>query len=273
MLQTPPVAAGKVVRCPRCKATMPAPAETEGDAVEAEFDDPPQGRHHAGDRLAPAPAPPPPPSVQADARLSAAAASLLRSPARRYGFNCQYCSSRLEANTAVAGQEGQCPTCNQTIVIPILDRSGRLIDPMTGKVVRQAPHPVHAYAAAGDHAPKIERGADGHPYIRCPRCSATSPITANNCRNCGMPFTMEGTTLEAAGGSSGMATASLVLGIVGLPAFCTVVVPLLAVVFGVVAMRQIARDGSGGNGMALAGVICGAVGLLMSLWLWLGTGL
>ncbi len=190
-------------------------------------------------------------------------------PGRRYGFNCQYCSSRLEANSAVAGQEGQCPTCSNTIVIPILDRSGRLIDPMTGKVIKQDPHPVHAYAAAGDHAPLIERGDDGHQYIRCPRCSASSPVSANNCRNCGMPFTMEGTTLEAAGGSNGMATASLVLGIIGLLAFCTVVVPLLAVVFGIIALRQSRRDGGGGQSMATAGIVCGSVGLVMSAFMWL----
>src|SRR5688500_569108 len=81
--------------------------------------------------------------------------------ARRYGFNCQYCSSRLEATTAMAGQEGHCPTCGNTIIIPILDRYGRLIDPMTGKVIKQDPHPVHAYAAAGDPAPKRPPGDGG----------------------------------------------------------------------------------------------------------------
>ena len=84
-----------------------------------------------------------------------------------------------------------------------------------------------------------------------------------------MPFTMEGTTLEAAGSSNGMATASLVLGIVGLPAFCTVVVPLLAVVFGAVAVRQTSENRQGGRGMAIAGIVCGSVGLLMSMMLYL----
>ena len=231
-LRTPEGSAGKVVRCPKCRATMAAPADA--DVATAA-----------------------PPRAAVDAMSGTAA------PGRRYGFNCQYCSSRLEANSRVAGQEGQCPTCSNTIVIPILDRSGRLIDPMTGKVIKQAPHPVHAYAAAGDRAPLIERGDDGHQYIRCPRCKTSSPIEANNCRNCGMPFTMEGTTLEAVGGGGGgMATASLVLGIVGLPTFCTVLVPLLAVVFGLLALRQ---TDAGGRGMAIAGIICGSIGLFMSL--------
>src|SRR5689334_17078838 len=39
-------------------------------------------------------------------------------PGKRYGFNCVYCSSRLEANEGMAAQEGQCPTCGNTITIP-----------------------------------------------------------------------------------------------------------------------------------------------------------
>ena len=231
-LRAPAEAAGRIVRCPKCGQTMPVPAD-DGIAFAEEAAPPP--------RLMPAT-----PAV----------------PGRRYGFNCQYCSSRLEANSALAGQEGHCPTCSNTIIIPILDRSGRLIDPMTGKVIKQDPHPVHAYAAAGERAPVIERGSDGHQNIRCPRCSTSSPIEANNCRNCGMPFTMEGTTLEAAGGGNGMATASLVLGIVGLPTSCTIVVPLLAVIFGILALR---KPESGGKGMAIAGIACGGVGLLISM--------
>src|SRR5690606_18143378 len=72
---------------------------------------------------------------------------------RRYGFLCTYCSSRLEAVESMAGQSGTCPTCGNSIVIPILDSRGRLIDPTSGKVIKQDPHPVHAYAAAGHKAP------------------------------------------------------------------------------------------------------------------------
>ena len=77
-----------------------------------------------------------------------------RFASRRYGFNCGYCSSRLEATGAMAAQEGQCPTCGNQITIPILDRYGRLIDPKTRQIIKQDPHPVHAYAAAGERAPR-----------------------------------------------------------------------------------------------------------------------
>ena len=61
----------------------------------------------------------------------------------------------------MAAQEGQCPTCGNNITIPILDRYGRLIDPKTRQIIKQDPHPVHAYAAAGERAPQILRGPMG----------------------------------------------------------------------------------------------------------------
>lgn len=188
----------------------------------------------------------------------------IRSAGRRYGFNCAYCSSRLEATESMAAQEGQCPTCGSQITIPILDRYGRLIDPITRQIIKQDPHPVHAYAAAGDRAPAIVRSRDGRQLIKCPRCSGHSPITANNCKACGMPFTMEGTTVEATGASNGFCVASLVLGIIGIPAGCTVILPVLAVIFGIVGYTQVKRNEGGGKGMAIAGIICGSIGVLIA---------
>jgi DNA-directed RNA polymerase subunit RPC12/RpoP len=185
-----------------------------------------------------------------------------RATGRRFGFNCGYCSSRLEATEGQSGQEGQCPTCGNSIIIPILDRYGRLIDPMTGKIIKPDPHPVHAYAAAGDRAPRILRSDNDKQTIMCPRCQALSPISANNCKSCGMPFTMEGTTLEAAGSSNGFCVASLVLGIIGIPAFVCFPVPLLAIIFGVIGYNQMSKSGAegAGKGMAIAGIVCGAIG-------------
>jgi hypothetical protein len=185
---------------------------------------------------------------------------------KRFGFNCGYCSSRLEATEAMAAQEGQCPTCGNTITIPILDRYGRLIDPKSGQIIKQDPHPVHAYAAAGERAPKIVRAQTGGQSIQCPRCSALSPITSNNCKSCGMPFTMEGTTLEASGTSNGFCVASLVLGIIGLPAACAVLPPVLAVIFGIIGYNQVTRGGieGGGKGMAIAGIVCGVIGCILA---------
>ena len=70
--------------------------------------------------------------------------------------------------------------------------------------------------------------------------------------------------------SNGMATASLVLGIVALPTSCLswlIGLPLaiLALVLGLVAMKQIRERGQGGRGTALTGVILGIVVLALSV--------
>jgi DNA-directed RNA polymerase subunit RPC12/RpoP len=249
---------GQLVRCPNCLTTLSVPAVAVPAGVGA-------GAGVAGGdglpELAPPSAPAQAPAPQTIRRNPIGGTGL----GRRYGFNCAYCSSRLEAVESMAAQEGQCPTCGNSIVIPILDRYGRLIDPITRQIIKQDPHPVHAYAAAGERAPKILRNPDGSQTIQCTKCGVYSSITANNCRQCGMPFTMEGTTPEAAGASNGFSVASLVLGIVGIPFSCTVIVPILAIVFGAVALFQIGqKEGSGGGrGLAIAGVVCGVIGLII----------
>lgn len=192
---------------------------------------------------------------------------------RRYGFLCGYCSSRLEATDNMAGQSGTCPTCGNTIVIPIFDQRGRLIDPASGQIIKQDPHPVHAYAAAGAKAPQIVamEGSDER-QIRCPRCNRLNPISANNCLGCGLPFTMEGTVGDTISGTNTWAVASLVLGIIGLPGFfCLTIPPLLAIIFGVIALKGSSQSAgtssSGGQGIAIAGIVMGAVGVvLFALW-------
>jgi len=235
--------AGQLVRCPTCLTTLRALANVpQGAAVAA--------------------------GVSGGASSSFAPPNQfpgMRSGGKRYGFNCGYCSSRLEATEAMGAQDGQCPTCGNNITIPILDRYGRLIDPKTRQIIKQDPHPVHAYAAAGERAPGILRSPDGKHSIRCPRCSSISPITANNCKSCGMPFTMEGTTIEATGTSNGFCVASLVLGIIGLIP-CTFLIPaILAIIFGIIGYNQVTKGGSEGRGrgMAIAGIILGVCGGLI----------
>ena len=237
---------GQLVRCPTCLTTLRVPSTQQAPMAAAVVG--------AG-----AMSPP---------RIGGGMVGGLRpGTGRRYGFNCGYCSSRLEATESMAAQDGQCPTCGNNITIPILDRYGRLIDPKTLQIIKQDPHPVHAYAAAGDRAPKILRQNDGKQNIQCPRCSTLSPISANNCKGCGMPFTMEGTTLEASGTSNGFCVAALVLGIIGIPAACAVVPAILAIVFGAMGLNQLSKTGveGGGRGMAIAGIIMGVIGCVFAM--------
>jgi LSD1 subclass zinc finger protein len=268
---------GQQVRCPQCLSTLRVPAskpreqETVGvgavqGAEHGEASTPSTSSASAGVASPPATATPPP-----QRRVTVPANFRAPGGGKRYGFNCAYCSSRLEATEAMGGQEGACPTCGNTIVIPILDRYGRLIDPITRQIIKQDPHPVHAYAAAGDRAPQILRQPNGAQNIQCPRCQTMSAITSNNCKSCGMSFTMEGTTLEAAGGSNSMCVSALVLGIIGIPMSCFVVPSILAVIFGIIGYKQVADAGveGGGKGIAIAGMICGGIGLIIAGLIWL----
>lgn len=164
----------------------------------------------------------------------------------------------------MAAQDGQCPTCGNNITIPILDRYNRLIDPKTREIIKQDPHPVHAYAAAGERAPGIFRNPQGAQFIKCPRCASTSAVSANNCKACGMPFTMEGTTQEAAGTNNGFCVASLVLGIIGIPAACLFLPSVLAIIFGIIGYNQLSNSGveGGGKGLAVSGIILGSIGVI-----------
>ncbi|MDB5173715.1 MAG: hypothetical protein JWN51_2488 [Phycisphaerales bacterium] len=245
--------AGQLVRCPTCLTTLRVPAgqPQAAPAVAASNLDALAGAVRQGGFAGQ-------PQGFGGGRVGG----------KRYGFNCGYCSSRLEATEAMGAQDGQCPTCGNNITIPILDRYGRLIDPKTRQIIKQDPHPVHAYAAAGDRAPQILRGPDGKLSIKCPRCGGPSLISANNCKSCGMPFTMEGTTLEAAGTSNGFCVASLVLGIIGLPAACALLPAILAIIFGIIGYNQVNKSGveGGGKGMAIAGIVCGSIGCLLAVF-------
>jgi hypothetical protein len=75
--------------------------------------------------------------------------------------------------------------------------------------------------------------------------------------------------MEARVRTSGLAIASLILGILSLvfcwaPYFIGVIMGVLAIVFGGVAMGQTGRDPAlGGRGMAIAGLICGIIGVVI----------
>ena len=186
---------------------------------------------------------------------------------RRFNFQCKRCDSLLEATTDRCGQNGKCPTCDAQFRIPDVDpRTGLALGPADPGDDGQDPTPMHAYGAAGDKAPRIERSQDDRMIIRCPRCGHTSPIDVNNCNSCGLPFTLDGNVRRTGEMRNGFATASLVCGLGSL--FC-VVVPVLgpvAIVCGILALREIQlRRTTAGGSAATSGIVSGILGTMIAV--------
>lgn len=70
----------------------------------------------------------------------------------------------------------------------------------------------------------------------------------------------------ATGRRSGMAVAAMILGILSIPAILipilAFILGILAVVLGAVAKSQIKRSGMTNGGQAMAGIVCGAIGIV-----------
>ncbi|NGO14863.1 DUF4190 domain-containing protein, partial [Streptomyces sp. HC44] len=69
--------------------------------------------------------------------------------------------------------------------------------------------------------------------------------------------------------SNGMGTAALVLGIISAVGFCAwplaIILGILAVIFGVIGRGKARRSEATNAGQALAGIICGAVGIALGV--------
>lgn len=94
----------------------------------------------------------------------------------------------------------------------------------------------------------------------CPKCGAQNPDNSSFCGKCGTALTQTAAVpqrpLETAR-NSGLAVASLVLGIIGI--FINFL-SILAIIFGAIAMSQTGRNPNlKGRGMAVAGLVLGIV--------------
>lgn len=192
------------------------------------------------------------------------------STGKPFHFQCLRCGSVLEARSGQSGHEGKCPTCGALFTIPE-------VDPRTGLARHNAdpgndgenPTPVHAYAAAGAMAPRIIRQQDDSLIIECPRCEARSPITANNCPICGLPFTMEGISATAVVPGSNKASTALLIACAGLPlSFCGIGI-LPAAVAVVQAIAALSDRFSSGNLLAWLALAIAGLDTFICLMVWL----
>jgi DNA-directed RNA polymerase subunit RPC12/RpoP len=184
----------------------------------------------------------------------------------RFTFPCGRCASVLEAASDMAHRQGRCPTCGAVFIIPEVDtRTGLAAGSAQAGDDGQLPTPMHAYATAGEKAPRIRRLEDGRQAIVCPRCRRDMPIEADSCASCGLPFTIEGAAqaTERFHPSSPLATAALVVGVFSIPTFCLPALGPVAIILGTLALLryrpQHAEDRP--PAAAIAGLALGIVAL------------
>lgn len=186
---------------------------------------------------------------------------------RVFPFKCLRCQSILEADVRQCGLTGRCPTCGGIFEVPA-------VDPSTGLAMGDAdpgedgqfPTPMHAYASDGHNAPRIVRRPDDTPVIVCPRCQRESPITANGCSHCGVPFTLEGVQpVPTATTGSGWNVAALAFGLISLPLVCLsagFVTGAMALVAGLLGQRT---EDKSDRDLGSIGMVLGIIASVISL--------
>jgi prepilin-type processing-associated H-X9-DG protein len=149
------------------------------------------------------------------------------------GFNCPFCgqhySLTAEQVPQYAGQMIACTVCKRQFTVPAqLAASGGVAQ--SAQYVPQGYAPPMGYAAEGQNA-MAQQAAWVQPSYGGPM--VTPP-------------------------SSGLAIASLICGLLF---FIPVIPAILAIVFGIVGINQTKSGRAGGRGLAIAGLVCGAVSL------------
>ncbi len=189
---------------------------------------------------------------------------------RSFCFECLRCHSVLEGGSDQIGQRRKCPTCGGIFTVPQMDpRTGFARSPADPGEDGQNPTPMHAYAAAGTKAPRIVRLDDKTLVIACPRCRRQSAIGVNNCSSCGLPFTMEGLDYSRVHDTAGRSAVALAAGILSLPVALCGGVGLIPGVIAILLALSVWRDSHAPKGgLALAGIILGTLGCLISVLRW-----
>ncbi len=141
----------------------------------------------------------------------------------------------------------------------------------------RASHQGHDSHEDGRAEPAVEKQSSGWvPYSNTPKClfcgyELSGLDVGSKCPECGKPIWESNIQPPV----SGMSIASMVCGITALPACVFYGVPslilgVLAIIFGEIAARQVKRGERGGSskGFALTGRICGWIAALLSVIGW-----
>lgn len=201
-------------------------------------------------------------------------------------FHCS-CGQRLQVPDEMAGRTGKCPSCGAAVLVP-----GAPAAPAAPPPPAPPPPVVQSPPAAGAGAappvppapPAVVPPAAESGTKSCPHCGGVILANARKCKHCGEYLTLTAREQRMAGpgaaaprgvvtpppsSTDGMAIAALVLGIISLISWCCApvggITSLLALIFGFIGRGNVKRDGTQGDGFALAGIIMGGIGVFLTL--------
>lgn len=191
-------------------------------------------------------------------------------------FRCHQCDTLLRTGDDKAGKRAKCPNCGTMVQTPFPEGAAADDDDFDYEdyEVDEAP----AGDAFSQHFGGPATSSAGQPSssrrIECVMCGELIPVNARTCRYCGEPVSIGSggpspATSYQGVPTSGLAVASLVLGILGIVFSCFwpfgIPCALLATIFGATGLKVTANGEREGRGMAVAGLSMGIVGLLFCL--------
>lgn len=108
----------------------------------------------------------------------------------------------------------------------------------------------------------------------CVKCGGKMNETGNICTNCGIKYEIANPSstnvvrTKVKAKTNGLAIAGMITGLISLGFSMWGLLSILAIVFSSVSRKQIEEYGEKGDGMAVTGLCCGIVSLIMLVLFW-----
>lgn len=182
-------------------------------------------------------------------------------------FSCPECQKTLRTGDDKAGKTAKCPGCGNAITVP-------------GSGGGSGGGEQFDYEDYGEEDYGDDYGADefsdtgfpprsgGSGKKACPMCGEQIKAAAVRCRFCGEYLEDHHVSTRSPRRDSSLAVISLVSGITGLVfTLCCgcISIPggLTGIITGIIALNRVKAGEADGKGMAIAGIVCGAITLLI----------